>query len=193
MITAYLVGDDQVIAKLNRIYPAVQDRLRTAITRLAMQLVRHVVADKLSGQVLGKYIHWTATNRLRNSINVASLMETGGTIAQRVGTNVEYGAFWEYGFQGVESVRGFMRRNKGSMKAAESFSGSLRGMGMTGLRKSEKLAYARSSGAGASFVRPHTRHVNIAPRSFLRSALADMSEEIKVGLTRAVAEGVKAA
>ena len=193
MIRAYLVGDDQVIAKLNRIYPAVQDRLRTAITRLAIQLVGHVVRDKLSGQVLGKYTHWRATNRLRNSINAASLFGDSNTIAARVGTNVEYGAFWEYGFSGTESVRGFMRRNRGSMMAAESFSRSLRGMGLKGLRKSERLAYARTAGGGASYVRPFTRHINIAPRSFLRSALADMAEEIKEGLTQAVAQGVRGA
>jgi phage gpG-like protein len=168
MIRAYLVGDDQVIAKLNRIYPAVHERLRIAITRLALQLVRHVVADKLSGQVLGKYTHWKATNRLRNSINPGTLQESGTAISQSVGSNVEYAAFWEYGYTGQISVSAHPRT------ITQAFGRPL------------KSPVVQN-------VRAYSRKVNIAPRSFLRSALADMTEEIKVGLNNAVAEGVKAA
>ena len=168
MIRCNLVGDDRLIKKVQGIFPAVQGRLKIAITRLAMQLVRKVVADKLSGQVLGKYTHWKATNRLRNSINPGTLQDSGAAISQSVGTNVEYGAFWEYGYTGQISVRAHQRQ------ITQAFGRPL------------KSAVSVS-------VRAFSRNVNIAPRSFLRSALADMAEEITAGIQRAVAEGVKAA
>jgi phage gpG-like protein len=163
-----LVGSEQIITRLDRVYPAVRSRLDDAVARMAFKLEEHIKRNKLSGQVLGKYTHWKATNRLRNSINVARWSDMGGTaIMASVGTNVEYGAFWEYGFTGQISVKAHQR------KMTQAFGRPLR------------------SPVTAS-VRGFSRTVNVAPRSFLRSALADLQAEIKAAISQAVSEGAKA-
>ena len=90
MITAVLIGDQQVIARLN----AMPDRLRSgiarAVTRLAIETQARV-QQKLSGQVLK-----VRTGVLRSSINYKVEQNATGVTAT-VGTNVKYGKFHEFG------------------------------------------------------------------------------------------------
>ena len=74
--------------------------------------------------------------------------------------DVKYAAFWEFGFNGTERVKAFERLVKAE-----------------GLRRGFK-------------VREHTRQVNQAPRSFMRSALADMAAEITTEIKKAAVASV---
>jgi HK97 gp10 family phage protein len=90
VITAYLVGDAALIARLN----AMPDRLRSGIvrtvTRLGFQLEARV-KQKLSGEVLK-----VRTGTLRNSINTR-VAQTASSVTAAVGTNVKYARIQEFG------------------------------------------------------------------------------------------------
>jgi phage gpG-like protein len=91
MITAYLVGESELMARMGRMYPNAKKGLLEAVTRLAIQLQRNVMKDKLSGQVLN-----VRTGTLRRSINQL-VSQTDTSTEGRVGTNVEYARIHEYG------------------------------------------------------------------------------------------------
>ena len=186
MIRAEIIGAEAVIQHLQEVPQRVLGLVRQAVEREAINLTKVVKDEKLTGQILK-----TRTGTLRRSINYALTIEDQGLTAT-VGTNLVYAGAHEYGFDGVVSVRAFTRRTKASWKAAGSLSSALGRMGLKRLRKSEKMAYARSSGAGACFVRAHTRHMVMPERSFLRSSLRENSDRIKAAIEAAVAQGLKA-
>jgi phage gpG-like protein len=96
MITAYLVGESELMARMGRMYPNAKKGLLEAVTRLAIQLQRNVVKDKLSGQVLN-----VRSGTLRRSISQLAtnqlVSQTETSTEGRVGTNVEYAHIHEYG------------------------------------------------------------------------------------------------
>jgi phage gpG-like protein len=103
MITAYLVGESELMARMSGMYPNAKKGLLEAVTRLAIQLQRNVMKDKLSGQVLN-----VRTGTLRRSINQL-VSQTDTSTEGVVGTNVEYAARFEYGFHGSETVKAHSR------------------------------------------------------------------------------------
>lgn len=152
MIRAQVVGDEKLIASYNAVYPTLQNELEKATARAALKLLRHVKEDKLNGQMLN-----VRTGRLRRSITMR--VEQAGSITNGwVGTNVAYAKRMEYGFQGTETVRAFMRRAPGGEKDA-----------------------ARTVSV-ASF----TRKANTPAHSFLRTSYADLHGEINAELRSAM-------
>ncbi|MBY4799899.1 hypothetical protein K6W78_07770 [Burkholderia cepacia] len=101
---AQVKGESQVIARIGRIVPNVRNALVQRVQRLVIALQVHVVADKLSGQVLN-----VRTGRLRRSVNQA-VTTTDTTITGVVSTPVEYAPVHEYGFQGVVTVKEHLRQ-----------------------------------------------------------------------------------
>lgn len=81
----------ELIAKLEQMRPRVDRAMLEAVTRLAIDLQRHVMQDKLSGQVLH-----VRTGTLRRSINYRVQQSRDKTRAA-VGTNVSYAHINEYG------------------------------------------------------------------------------------------------
>lgn len=77
--------------------------LKQAVTQSAIELLGHVKAKKLSGQVLK--VH---TGRLRRSINY-KISASDDRVQGTVGTNVEYARRFELGFDGTEDVREHLR------------------------------------------------------------------------------------
>lgn len=139
MINGYLLGDKETIAKLEAMFPNMHSRLKLTIGQLVLRLAKHIKQDKLSGQVLRN-----RTGRLRRSITTR-VQANATAVIGTVGTNVEYAAVHEYGFQGTVNIKAHLR------KAKDRFIP----------------------------VRAHTRQVNMPERSFLRSALRDLTPEIK--------------
>lgn len=161
MITGKIVGGAQVLERFGRVSGKVHDELGTEIQRIVLKLMGHVVQDKLSGQVLN-----VKTGRLRRSIN--QRVEGKGTdqVAGYVGTNVVYARPFELGFNGTENVRAHMRQmNQAFGKLVKN---------------------PRKIQVGA-----HSRHVDIKQRSFLRSALEDMTPQIRLDLAAAVKRAAK--
>jgi phage gpG-like protein len=90
MITAHLVGDTELIARLSAMPGALQQGIARAVTRLALELQR-LVQQKLSGPVLN-----ARTGVLRSSINYQVQQSSTGALAT-VGTDVKYARFHEFG------------------------------------------------------------------------------------------------
>ena len=92
MITAYLVGDQQLLERLSTLPDAVNSGLLRAITQLGIELQRDVQQNKLSGQVLR-----SRTGSLRSSIDLR-IDQNGGAIAASVFSDSRYAGAQEYGF-----------------------------------------------------------------------------------------------
>jgi phage gpG-like protein len=149
MITGEVIGGEVLAKKLLRIGPITRDRLATVILRLTIKLQGIVKQDKLSGQVLR-----APTGTLRRSIT-QKVIKTDSSIVGIVGTNVPYARPHEFGFKGNVTVQEHLR--------------------------TIKVAWGREirSGPIQIAVRGHTRRVNMPERSFLRSALREMTPEIE--------------
>ncbi len=92
MIKGWLVGDKELVARLEAMPGKVNEGLVRAVTNLSIRLSGKVVREKLSDQVLK-----AQSGTLRRSITQkVDVSETN--ISAIVGTNVAYAARHEYGF-----------------------------------------------------------------------------------------------
>lgn len=163
MITATLFGDAEVRAKLENVFPAARESLRRTVSKLAIDLQRHVVADKLSGQVLR-----VRTGTLRRSIN-QHVEESGTSITGIVGADMNaarYARAHEYGFHGTVEVRAHMRT------ITQAFG--------------RRLKNPREVQVSA-----HPMRMNLAERSYLRSSLRDMRQTILDSFQASLAQAVQ--
>ncbi|CAM8755319.1 hypothetical protein X986_3950 [Burkholderia pseudomallei] len=190
-IDAKVTGESVVTERIGRITPGIRTALERKIQDLAIRLQRHVVTDKLAGQVLN-----VRTGRLWRSINQA-LVESSDrqSITAVVSTAVEYAAIHEYG--------GIIHRmsNPGVVRLRTDAQGRLlrnaRG-GAIFAKKSHKrareVAFASAyvtDDFGSQVGVPKAYDIVMPERSFLRSALKDMRPEILAGIREAVARGVR--
>lgn len=163
MFNISLVGDAEVVAALEEMPGSVREALITEITDLTLGLQSYIITDKLHGQVLNQ-----RTGNLAGSIKAADPVVEGDSVRGEVFSSgdVKYAAFWEFGFHGDEEVRAFQR-----------------------------LYTSIDDGKGEKTiadVKAHTRHVSQDARSFMRTGLADQSEQIIQGLRDAVMRGLSA-
>ena len=104
MITAYLVGDEQLLERLRALPDAINSGLLRGMTQLGIELQRHVQEDKLSGQVLR-----SRTGSLKSSIDLR-VDQSSGAITASIFSDSRYAGVQEYGFAGTVSVRASLRR-----------------------------------------------------------------------------------
>ena len=98
MISGYLIGDRQLVARLGRLPDAIKQEVSQTIDALGLRLINNVVTQKLSGQVLKRKTGRLASSIFRGAPDTRSRFElTGTTATSYVGTNVTYGRTWEYG------------------------------------------------------------------------------------------------
>ena len=157
MITAEILGVDRVLSWYQSMPSSARGVMAKRVAILGIMLRDYVKANKLTGEVLH-----VRTGRLRRSITSRTTSE-GGTFTGIVGTNVEYGAAWELGFD--RKVGAGARGGPRTMRSAMALEN-----------------YRRRHPAG-------TRHY--MARSFLQSALADKGGEIRQGLYSAMNEALK--
>lgn len=149
-------------AALQRIPPQVVEMVAKKVRALATNLQRHIVADKLQGQVLNH-----KTGALGRSIQTETAT-SGDVTTGRVFSagDVKYAAIHEFG---------------GRTPPHDIFP-----------KKAEALAFM----AGGQMVFAKVVHhpgSNIPERSFMRSGLFDMSEEIVAGIREAAVKGAQQA
>lgn len=106
MIAGYLVGDAEVVSRLDGMSARLHEEMKAGIGRAVLKLQRMVVQDKLSGQVLK-----VRTETLRRSIDQI-VIDEGQKVSGVVSTNVKYARAHEYGFHGTVSVRESLRTIK---------------------------------------------------------------------------------
>lgn len=155
MIRGIVIGDQRVLTHFRRIYPRTQAMLADSIERMAVKLARKVKLEKLSGQVLKN-----RTGTLRRSINYR-VEKTDSSVMGIVGSNKEYAAAHEYGFDGDVNVKEHLRWMYKAFGRPVKEPKQIR-------------------------VRPHTRHMHLPARSFLRSSIEEMAPEIKEKIRQAL-------
>jgi phage gpG-like protein len=164
IITAQVVGAEQVQIQLAQTSLAMQKRIRMTVNALGATLQRNVKSNYLSsGARVGKIgptrggSLGVQSGRLRRSINVSNT-EDGASYSSSVGTNVPYGAYWEKGFDRKigAGARGGPRRNLTELAAVKYWAKHPPGM----------------------------KHEEARP--FLQPALQDMKDEIRARLASAV-------
>ena len=158
MITAYLVGDQQLLDRLRALPDAINSGLVRSITQLGIDLQRNVQQDKLSGQVLK-----SRNGVLKSSVDLR-VEQSARSVTTSVFTDLRYGAAQEYGFAGTVIVGASLRR----------------------IRE----AFGRPIAEKTISVRAFNRRMDLPERSFLRSALEDMTPAIRKGVEAALAEAV---
>lgn len=168
VISAKITGAQTVIHRFASAGPKVEGNVRAEMRRLGVDLETIIKRDRLTGQVLH-----VRRGRLRRSINTRSV-DDGRVFVNTTGTNVKYGRFWELGFTGTEQVRAFVRHHTGGDKR-----GRLEGLTKSGKPRIGKVA------EGVSFVRAHSRRVDVKARPFLRPSLRQLMPEARRRLARA--------
>ena len=126
-------------------------RARRTITATVTRLTIKLSAKVKSDKLSGQVLK-TVTGRLRRSIN-HRMKVSRGEITGSVGTNVEYAAVHEFGFSGEVNVRAHLREMR--------------------------QAWGRPITPRQVMVQAHSRTANYPERSFLRSALKDMTPEVQ--------------
>jgi phage gpG-like protein len=151
MITAILVGDREVIARLTEIRGKSLQGVARAVTRLGLEMER-LVKQKLSGEVLN-----VRTGVLRSSINT-QVKQSATEVTATVGTNVKYARAHEFGVPHSWEIRPV---------------------------KARALAFQVN---GQSIFAMRVTHPPLPERSFLRSALREMTPRIRAELEAAVGD-----
>jgi phage gpG-like protein len=105
-ISAEVVGSSKVVERLRALTPNIRSAVYQRVVRLTIALQRHVVADKLQGQVLN-----VKTGRLQRSIQQATT-NSETSVTGIVSTAVKYARAHEYGFSGTVNVKEHMRTIK---------------------------------------------------------------------------------
>jgi phage gpG-like protein len=104
VITAYLVGDEEVLARLRGIPDAINAGLARAIAKLGIDLQRRVQEDELSGQILN-----VRSGSLKSSIDV-EIDQSADRITATIFSDSDYARVHEFGFSGEVTVRASLRR-----------------------------------------------------------------------------------
>lgn len=151
----------------NRAAKNLKDKGSTLQTNLTKSIARLVLVlmVKVKGSKLSGQVLNVRTGRLRRSINQRVEGINTPVVAGYVGTNVKYARPHEYGFEGSVNVKQSLRM--------------------------QVMAWGRPIEPVQTIVRAHKRAVTLPERSFLRSALADMTPQIRRELVGAVTEAIK--
>lgn len=157
MLNVSLVGDRELMAKLEAMPQRVHDALLKKVTLLALQLEAKV-KQKLSGDVLN-----VRSGALRRSIFEAVADQLSSVIGKVASSgDVKYAGIHEFG---------------GTIPAHEVLPDKAKALAFI---VGGKQVFAR---------RVQIPDVQMPERSYLRSALAEMAQEITEGLREAVREG----
>ena len=133
------------------------------------------------------------TGRLRNSI-ATDVQRTDSGIVGRIGSNMRYARYHEFGFQGVITVKGHTRIMGVVLKTGKVVSGRMpikdRKGNVVGYkdRRPEAVKLGLSGYGSIQIVKAHSRRLDYAGRPFIRPALEKalpiIGREIESALSR---------
>jgi phage gpG-like protein len=114
-VKAEVTGATAVAGRLEGAEARILAMLARTVTRLGIELQRHVKADYLTGQALH-----VRSGRLRRGVNEKTVV--GGTlVTATVGDNVSYARVHELGFQGSEEVKAHVRKTAHGVAQVRAF------------------------------------------------------------------------
>ncbi|WP_207000738.1 hypothetical protein [Trinickia mobilis] len=143
---------------------AITPRVRTALEQKIQRLTIQLQRKVVADKLQGQVLN-VRTGRLQRSIDQA-MVSTGDDILGVVSTNVVYAKPHEYGFQGTVTVKAHLRT------ITQAFGKQLKDPVQVN-------------------VGSYSMKMNLPEKSFLRSALADMSDQITQGIREVVTEASK--
>lgn len=105
MFTVSMIGEEQLLARLDRMPERIHGELVRETHSLAISLQGYIISQKLHGQVLNQ-----RSGKLARSIQEVET-ETETSVQARVFSSgdVKYAAIHEYGFTGAENVKAHIR------------------------------------------------------------------------------------
>lgn len=161
MLKLELVGDKQLVTKLDRMPRNITIQVTRRIHMLVQMLRNYIIRNKLSGQVLNH-----RTGGLWRSISTDTISEPS-YIEGKVFASADcaYAAIHEYG---------------GKTKAH-----------IIEAKKAKSLAFTGSSGSTVFAKRVNHPGSKMPERSFMRSSLTDKKKTITNEISDAVGEGIK--
>lgn len=141
------------------------------------------------------------TTRLRNSI-ATRVVDDGREITGRIGSNVRYARFHEFGFRGLQNVSAHTRVLKILNRKGQEITGGplSRKRGVIKDRAGNVVGYKRSMSTAAGLlggssvsvqVRAHQRRINYAGRPFIRPALRRTEQSIARSVEAALRTAVR--
>lgn len=145
-------------------FERMQAQVMPKLTERIARIVIKLQARVVSSKLSGQVLK-VRTGTLRRSIH-NTVTAVGNIITGIVGTIMEYAGIHEFGFKGPETVKEHLRTIKQAFGQP--------------LKSPMKIT-----------IHAHTRQVNYPEHSFLRSALADMRQEILVDIYGGVKELIK--
>lgn len=163
-ITGHVEGDDRVIQHLSEFPPTAKENLKKNIYKMALILQRHIVTDKLSGQVLNRKT---------------------GTLARSIQTKMEVGSDYVYGIVGSR----VNESNRLVYAAIHEFGGTIPAHDV--VAKGGALKFELKNGVTMFRRRVHIPDVKMPERSYVRSSMNDLRDEILLSMKSAVADAAK--
>ncbi|MDX1951504.1 MAG: hypothetical protein SFY81_04930 [Verrucomicrobiota bacterium] len=134
------------------------------------------------------------TTRLRNSVTSAAEIVPGRGVIGRIGSNVSYSRWHEFGFRGRVNVKPFTRVLGQQTSAGQSV--ETRGVlkdrkgNVIGKKRSFKEAAKRQRGGIVlvQFVKGHARKVNYKGRPYIRPSLEQATPAIRREINKGISE-----
>lgn len=152
-------GDQAVIAHFRAMPDRLRDALRRAIADDLIKLQRHIVTQKLSGQVLKR-----RTGTLAASVTPGPIMEEANAIIGTIGPNTPYARLLEYG--------GTVKHPGGTAYLVDKDG-------------THFISNDTASRLGVNLPRTRAHDIPVAAHSYMRSGLADMRQTILDDLQQA--------
>ncbi len=121
------------------------------------------------------------TNRLRKSMRstLPQIDPAGGRVVISMGSNVSYYGPHEFGFRGRVQVKGHTRRNTPGPKTFRGRLTKSSQRAMTDVMRERELSGTRKRGrVNASYVKPHSRRVNMPARRPLGTELKSIQTRL---------------
>ncbi len=146
--------------ELVRQIAAMPDAIRTAVAQKRAELAQQLL-DAIKAKLSGETLA-SRTGALRDSIETSFDVELEARVFSS--GDVKYAAAQEYGFDGEEFV------------AAHS--------------REIKQAFGKAISPKTIFVAAFSRHMHLPERSYMRSSLDEMQDEIAQGFATAIKEGL---
>lgn len=166
MITVEIPKDQGIFVKIPLMAGQIRKNVDQAVHRLAIELQRYIVHNKLSGQVLNK-----RTGHLQQSIQ-QTVEEGPDQITGKVYSagDVKYAAIHEYG--------GTIHHPGGTAYYFD--------------QKQDKIVFlSNKSAASFNFPRTKAHDIVMPERSYMRTSLAENEDHIVKTLTEAATAGIK--
>jgi hypothetical protein len=166
MISGTVKNTEKVLVRLDGIAPNIKAALKEEVQRQVINLQNYVKANKLGGQVLKRKTGTLSRSIQQNVTETAS--GVSGFVDSRINESspLKYAAVHEYGFNGSVTVREHLRM------MTQAFGHPV--------KEPHKIT-----------IRTFNRNMNMPERSYLRSSLGELQQQITDAINAAVDRGAK--